>query len=82
MEPPTSLRLDAHLITILDETTAWAVCDEAGMVLYTAASLRAAVIEATAYQATLSEEITICRRPADDIVLFREQIHRLMETMT
>ena len=81
MEPATSFRPDAHLITILDETAAWAVCDESGMVLYTAASQRAAVIKATAYQATVSEEITIGRRPDDEIVLFRDQIHRLMETM-
>jgi hypothetical protein len=82
MEPPTSFRSDARLIAIIDETAAWDICDESGMVLYTTASLRAAVIEATAYQATVREEITICRRPDDDIVLFREQIHRLMETMT
>jgi hypothetical protein len=81
MESTTSFRSDAYLITILDQTVACAICDGCERVLYTAASLRAAVIKATVYQATLSEEITVCRRPDDDIVLFREQIHRLMEAI-
>jgi hypothetical protein len=36
-------------------------------------------MEAFAYQAAMCEEVTVSRQPDGEIVVFREQIRRLME---
>lgn len=73
-----SFRSDDHLINILDQVASWTVCDPRGMDLYTTATLRAAVIEATAYSAVLYDDVSI-HRQKDGVVVSRERIQRLME---
>jgi len=78
MDPVQS---DEQLIFMLDEAAAWTVNDHHGKVLHFAASLRAALHEASAYLAVLHGELTVCRHPGDKIVVQGEQLRRLVNAI-
>jgi len=75
----TSFRPDNYLIDMFDHIAGWKVYDGRGRDLYTTATLRAAVVYATAYLVLINGDVAIHRESDDGVVVFKEQIQRLME---
>jgi hypothetical protein len=70
-------RSDAQLEAIFCETSHWAVNGRQGQVLGYAASLQQAIDRAEKFSVSGVVVIAICRLPADNIIVFSEQMDRL-----
>jgi sugar/nucleoside kinase (ribokinase family) len=77
----SNYRTDNQLDAILDEAAHWVVNGRQGRSLCSAASLRRAIDRAHEYGVSGAVVIAICRMPADNIIVFSEQMERLRKSI-
>ena len=78
-ELPGNHRSDEQLDTILFETAIWTINGPGGRVLGNAPSLRHALDTAASFTASGTVVATLCRMPADNIIVFPPQTKRLQK---
>jgi hypothetical protein len=75
----SSRRTDDQLLFIMDQTAEWTVNGRAGAELGLFVSLRDALGAVFRYEADGVHVFAVCSHPTNDIVLFREQVTRIVD---
>lgn len=76
----SSCRTDDQLLFIMDHTREWTVNGRAGIALGVFGSLREALRAVFRFERDGVPVFAVCHRPADDVIVFREQVTRLADT--
>lgn len=74
----SSRRADHELLLIMDETADWVVTGRAGSTLGLLHSLRDALRAVFGYEAAGHHIFAVCSQPGDAIIVFREQMMRIV----